>query len=102
MMPDYRIRERRDPGNPIDIVTHTVHLYSMPELTERQREVLGFIQGREGGAPSVREIARFLKTSVSAAADHIRALKHKGILESVAGQARSLRVKSALAPLRHA
>src|SRR5688572_6073636 len=72
----------------------------MRELTERQRQVLDFVgewQQEYGHAPSLREIAQFFEWQVTAAADHVRALKQKGFLEGVAGRARSLRVKGVAA-----
>lgn len=68
----------------------------MNELTQRQREVLDFIQTaqeREGMAPTLREIARhFGFQSATAAADHVRALRNKGVLGGVPRRARALRV----------
>jgi repressor LexA len=69
----------------------------MKTLTNRQQQVLDFIQEQQqggGGAPSLREIAaHFRFRSMNAAADHVRALCRKGMLEGVAGRARSLRVR---------
>ena len=77
----------------------------MDTLTKRQREVLNFVSERqrsEGNAPTVREIAdHFRFKSSRAAADHLAALKRKGFLASESGKARSLRVISPLAKLRH-
>jgi len=76
----------------------------MAELTDRQEEVLEFIRAalQQGNpAPTLREIAaHFGFASTRAAADHIEALKRKGFLESEAGKARSLRVRSPLEHLR--
>jgi repressor LexA len=73
-------------------------------LTERQREVLAFVQAtqqRQGFSPSHREIARhFGFRSVKAAADHLQALRRKGVLASSPRQARSLVVVSPLQRLR--
>lgn len=56
----------------------------MHSLTPRQQQVLMFIQARlrtHGVAPSLREIAReFGFRSMTAAADHVRALRRKGAL----------------------
>lgn len=56
----------------------------MEGLTSRQREVLEFIQASQlehGVVPSLREIARqFGFRSMTAAADHVRALRRKGYL----------------------
>ena len=76
----------------------------MAGLTKRQRQVLDFIQSvqRAGeSTPTLREIAaHFGFKSSRAAADHLDALKRKGVLESDAGKARSLRITSPLAKLR--
>jgi len=56
----------------------------MPALTPRQQQILNFIQARQasfGVAPSLREIAKeFGFRSMTAAADHVRALRRKGAL----------------------
>ncbi len=78
----------------------------MNELTQRQREVLDFIQTaqeREGVAPTLREIAsHFGFQSATAAADHVRALRHKGVLGGAPRRARSLRVVQPLKKARAA
>ena len=67
----------------------------MNELTKRQRQVLAFIQAsreKAGVAPTLREIAdHFGFRSLTAAADHARALRRKGVLEGQPGRARTLR-----------
>jgi repressor LexA len=72
----------------------------MDELTARQRQVLELIQAtlRNGlPAPTLREIAaHFGFSSSRAAADHLNALKRKGVLEGLPGKARSIRVRSPL------
>src|SRR4051794_11130018 len=72
----------------------------MAELTQRQREVLEFVQAalQQGQpAPTLREIAAHFKfRSSRAAADHLDALKRKGMLEAAVGKARALRVLSPL------
>ena len=55
----------------------------MRELTERQREVLGFIRSfttRNGVPPTVREIGDKFHVTPRAAFDHLRALERKGML----------------------
>lgn len=55
----------------------------MRELTERQREVLGFIRSfttRNGVPPTVREIGEKFRVTPRAAFDHLRALERKGML----------------------
>jgi repressor LexA len=54
------------------------------ELTQKQQEVLDFIQGyfaRQGMAPSVREIAEALGKSAQAIQQHIEILRTKGCLQ---------------------
>lgn len=76
----------------------------MKTLTERQQEILDFIQAtqqRLGLSPSLREIARHFRfKSMKAAADHVTALRRKGILSHQPRQARSLCVVSPLQALR--
>jgi repressor LexA len=68
----------------------------MNELTERQQQILSFIQGKqdaEGLAPTLREIAaHFRFRSPNAALSHVQALRSKGFLKSLPGRARSLQV----------
>lgn len=76
----------------------------MKTLTTRQQAVLDFIRGHqetEGGAPSLREIAaHFGFRSMTAAVDHVRALRRKGMLEGPERRARALQVLSPLRRLR--
>jgi len=54
------------------------------EMTQRQREVLGFIRSftdRHGAPPTVREIAERFRFTPRAAFDHLRALERKGALQ---------------------
>lgn len=71
----------------------------MDTLTPRQQQVLDFIlssQTEHGVVPTMREIARqFGFRSMTAAADHIRALRRKGYLVHHPRQARSHSVVSA-------
>jgi repressor LexA len=73
-------------------------------LTQRQQQVLTFIQTiqqQQGFSPSHREIARhFGFKSVKAAADHLHALRRKGVLAPPPRQARSLIVVSPWQRLR--
>jgi repressor LexA len=77
----------------------------MNNLTKRQQQVLEFIvasQERQGVAPTLREIANhFGFRSMTAAVDHVRALRHKGVLDGQPRRARSLRVASRFQPRRH-
>jgi repressor LexA len=76
----------------------------MDDLTQRQNEILEFLRTHEreqGTVPSLREIARsFGFRSMTAAADHIRALRQKGYLAHQPRRARSHRVLSPLDSLR--
>jgi repressor LexA len=76
----------------------------MADLTLRQQQVLGFIQTalqRGQPTPTLREIAaHFGFKSTRAAADHLDALKRKGVLEGTPGKARALRLRSPLHDLR--
>lgn len=80
-------------------------MYSM-QPTKRQQQVLEFIGSQQkatGQAPSVREIARHFRfRSVTAAADHIHALIHKGVLKHRLGRARSWQVVNPFEELRSA
>src|SRR5437867_7862970 len=68
----------------------------MKELTERQQQILRFIQGKqdsEGLTPTFREIAgHFRFRSPNAALAHVQALRAKGVLKNLPGRARSLQV----------
>jgi repressor LexA len=68
----------------------------MKELTERQRQILDFIQHRQNFeklTPTLREIAsHFRFNSPNAALAHVQALRAKGALKHLPGRARSLRV----------
>ncbi|MDR2760119.1 MAG: transcriptional repressor LexA [Spirochaetaceae bacterium] len=57
----------------------------MKELTQRQREVIGFIAEYIRGhtyPPTIREIADYFSISVKAAHDHVSAMKKKGWLRN--------------------
>jgi repressor LexA len=66
----------------------------MRELTDRQREVLGFIRTfttRHGVPPTVREIGARFQVTPRAAFDHLRALERKGALQRRASVGRTSR-----------
>ena len=66
----------------------------MRELTDRQREVLGFIRSfsaRHGVPPTVREIGARFHVTPRAAFDHLRALERKGALQRRASAGRTTR-----------
>jgi repressor LexA len=67
-----------------------------PAPTDRQREILAFIESRAqagGSPPTVREIAsHFRIRSPKGVSDHLAALERKGYLEREPGKARSLRL----------
>jgi repressor LexA len=53
-------------------------------MTQRQREVLGFMRAftdKHGAPPTVREIAERFRFTPRAAFDHLRALERKGMLQ---------------------
>jgi repressor LexA len=69
----------------------------MRPLTDRQREVLGFVEefcATQGYPPTVREVAAAFGIQPRAAADHLEALNRKGQLHREPGRSRGL----ALAP----
>ena len=74
----------------------------MRKLTERQHQILGFIQGKQDSAgltPTLREIAaHFRFRSPNAALAHVQALLAKGFLKNLPGRARSLQVTNPNAP----
>src|SRR5881409_399552 len=66
----------------------------MRELTDKQREVLGFIRAftsRHGVPPTVREIGEKFRVTPRAAFDHLRALERKGMLQRRPGPGRTAR-----------
>ncbi|MCX8108840.1 MAG: transcriptional repressor LexA [Verrucomicrobiae bacterium] len=72
----------------------------MKQLTDKQREVFEFVRDtiiQTGVAPTLREIAaRFRFKSVKAAADHVAALRRKGVLTAIPRRARTLRLTAFL------
>jgi repressor LexA len=73
----------------------------MRELTERQREVLGFIRGfteRHGVPPTVREIGQRFRVTPRAAFDHLRALERKGMLQRRPSAGRTSRALTVVGP----
>jgi repressor LexA len=74
----------------------------MNALTERQQQILGFIQNRQdsgGLTPTLRDIAaHFRFSSPNAALAHVQALRTKGFLKNLPGRARSLQVVDPSAP----
>lgn len=68
----------------------------MKELTDRQQQILDFIQKRQQAdrlTPTLREIAaHFGFSSPNAALAHVQALLAKGVLKNLPGRARSLQV----------
>ena len=68
----------------------------MKDLTERQREILTFIEHHEwrnGYWPSIREIQeKFNFKSTNAVMGHLRALEKKDAIERITGQARTFRI----------
>jgi repressor LexA len=76
----------------------------MQALTERQRQILDFIQRKQetgGLTPTLREIAaHFRFRSPNAALCHVQALAAKGFLKSQPGRARARQVLDPAAPAR--
>ena len=73
-----------------------IQLNTMKDLTERQREILTFIEHHEwrnGYWPSIREIQeKFNFKSTDAVMGHLRALEKKDAIERITGQARTFRI----------
>jgi len=71
-------------------------------LTERQSEIVEFIQGclhERGGAPTVAEIQRrFGFSSPTSVSDHLRLLERKGVIRREPGKARNIRLMGARSP----
>ena len=76
----------------------------MKDLTERQKQILEFIQQKQetdGLTPTFREIAtHFRFSSANAALAHVQALLAKGVLKNLPGRARSLKVVNRNMPNR--
>jgi len=76
----------------------------MKELTERQKQILDFIQRKQDSGkitPTLREIAaHFRFRSPNAAMCHVQALLAKGFLKNLPGRARALQVVDLNAPGR--
>lgn len=72
----------------------------MDALTSRQQEILDFIRRQQqemGVSPTLREIAaEFGFRSMTAAADHVRALRRKGHLAHIPRRARAHRILTPL------
>ena len=72
-----------------------------PRLTDRQREVLEFIQAftqEHGVPPTVREIGGRFHVTPRAAFDHLRALERKGFLRRRATEGRTSRALTLAVP----
>ncbi|MBI4355557.1 MAG: transcriptional repressor LexA [Candidatus Omnitrophica bacterium] len=70
----------------------------MESLTDRQQTVLNFLQQfltSHGYAPSVREVAKHFRLSVSSAFEHLQTLGRKGYLHRVPGKQRVLELAAA-------
>lgn len=69
-------------------------------LTERQQEILDFLQeemNRSGIMPSTREIQKHFRfASQTAAINHLKALERKGAVQRAAGKARAVALHSML------
>ena len=75
----------------------------MQQLTQRQQKIFDFIRNSQElkfRTPSLREIAAHFDTSLTAAADHVRALIRKGYVKSESRRARSLQIVTPFQELR--
>jgi repressor LexA len=71
----------------------------MQELTTKQQKIVDFIrkiQHTKGHTPSLREIGARFGFTLTAAADHLQALKRKGVVDWEPRVARSIRILSPL------
>ena len=67
-----------------ETLRHSIKGTVLKDMTQRQREVLGFMRGfaeKHGAPPTVREIAERFQFTPRAAFDHLRALERKGMLQ---------------------
>ena len=75
----------------------------MQELTTKQQRIVDYvkkIQHTKGHTPSLREIGAHFGYTLTAAADHLRALKKKGVADWEPKIARSIRILSPLDKFR--
>lgn len=81
-----------------------IKIYTMDDLTDRQAQILAFLEqfiGREGLPPSIADIqAAFGLASPRGVVKHLEALAAKGCLELVPNRARGIRLRSARRPRR--
>src|SRR2546421_12914573 len=73
----------------------------MRDLTDKQREVLGFMRSfvaKHGVPPTVREIGDRFKVTPRAAFDHLRALERKGALQRRVSAGRASRALTLTEP----
>ena len=71
-------------GSRQQTLRHSIKGTALKDMTQRQREVLGFMRGfaeKHGAPPTVREIAERFQFTPRAAFDHLRALERKGMLQ---------------------
>lgn len=69
----------------------------MKELTERQKEILAFLQTyitENSYPPTVRETARAFSISIKGAYDHLKALERKGAIKLQENRSRALEIVS--------
>jgi repressor LexA len=75
----------------------------MQQLTTKQQRIVDYIrkiQQTKGHTPSLREIGAHFGCTLTAAADHLKALKRKGVVDWEPKIARSLRILSPLDKLK--
>jgi repressor LexA len=73
----------------------SIHKGSKKPLTDRQREILGFIEKalvREGFPPTIAEIAQAFSVQSNSIRGHLQALARKGVIELVPGASRGIRL----------
>lgn len=73
----------------------------MKRLTERQKQVLVFIQEyilSNKYPPTIRDISEHFSISVRGAYDHLKALKKKGVITTDSNRSRSIEIVSEAAP----
>lgn len=73
----------------------------MRKLTDRQKEILLFIEGyiqENKYPPTIREISVHFSMTVRGAYDHLRALKKKGVIHTDSNRSRSIEVVAEEAP----
>lgn len=82
-------------GDRFPYASKGVYIYTMPQPTPRQQQILDFLTRRlrgGQGAPSLQELAQQFEIHVNAARKHLIALADKGLIELTPGRARGIRL----------